>query len=218
MTPGALRAPGPKERFRVRTLSHEEVDHWFHVYRPVVRRGVERLGPLSFNQGFGASRFAPIQLTEGPAHTYYAASTQECAFLESVLHDVVLGRPAFFELKALDDYRLTRLRLIGPLQYVSFHSHDLPALGLTRGDLIDATPADSGWTRAWAEAALRQCADAAAIGYTSRRYDAGRCLMLVQQRLPEPPFQVLDDACIGTSRALRTALIDLASSLGIALY
>lgn len=214
MSAGALRAPGSDERFTVRTLRLEDVDHWYRIY-PVT--GISAgMGPLSFNRGWGRSRFAPIQLAGQTAHTYYAASTLDCALLESVLHDVDLTRPAFFDLGLLFNFRVARVRMHRSIQYVSFHSHDLPRLGLSRTDLIEALAADHHLTRSWAQAALEQRQAASAIGYTSRRNDAGRCLMLVEQRLPSPPFEVIDDASLGSTKALRCQASELIASLGIA--
>ena len=214
MIAGALRAPGSEERFTVRTLRLDEVEHWYRIY-PVTGASAG-MGPLSFNQGWGRSRFAPIQLAGHPAHTYYAASTLDCALLESVLHDVDLTRPAFFDLSLLLNFRVARVRMHGSIEYVSFHSHDLPRLGLSRAALIETLAADHHLTRAWAAAALEQRPAASGIGYTSRRNDAGRCLMLVAQRLPSPPFQVIDDAPLGATKTLRNRACELIASLGIA--
>ena len=214
MSAGALRAPGSDERFTVRTLHLEEVDHWYRIY-PVTGLNVG-MGPLNFNLGWGRSRFAPIQLTGTAAHTYYAASTLDCALLESVLHDIDLDRPSFFDLTLLQNYRVAKLRMRGSVQYVSFHSHDLPRLGLSRRQLIEALPEDQHLTRAWAQAALEQRTTAQAIAYTSRRNDAGRCLMLIEQRLPQPPFEILHDASLGAAGRLRSSTLELISSLGIA--
>jgi hypothetical protein len=213
MSERALRAPGTDERFTVRTLRLDEVDHWYRIY-PVTGRSVG-MGPLSFNLGWGRSRFAPIHLSGSAAHTYYAASTLDCALLESVLHDIDLDHPSFFDLTLLKNYRVAKLRMHGSIQYVSFHSHDLPRLGLSRRQLIEALPEDHGLTRAWAQAALEQRAAAQAIGYTSRRNDAGRCLMLVGQRLPLPPFEIIDDASLGAAGRLRSNTLELIASLGI---
>jgi hypothetical protein len=209
-----FRAPGADEKFVVRQLTREDVPFWFHVYskRPPYAANTA----LSFNQGWGSTRFAPIRLAQGSyAHTYYVASSRVGAYLESVLHDIPLGGTAFFDKTLLDVSHLAKVRLSDPFEYVSFHSHDLPALGLTRSQLIDSLPADYPLTRPWAEAALIQRPAAAAIGYTSRRNDSARCLMLVEQRLPKPPFAVVEDHCIGSSPALRREVLDLVSSLGI---
>lgn len=215
MSGGAIPAPGSNERFTVRTLRIEDVDHWYRVYAVAGRSA--GAGPFSFNKGWGNSRFAPIQIFGETAHTYYAASTLDCALLESVLHDVDLEQPSYFDPSLLVRYRVARFRLVEPLQFVSFHSHDLPRLGLSRTQLIESKSRDMAETRAWARAALEQRPLAQAIGYTSRRNDSGRCLMLLKQRLPDPPFELIDDENLGGTPHLRAAAVALASSLGIAL-
>ena len=206
-------APGADEKFTLRELSHEEAPFWYHAYSrkpPHVANTA-----LTFNRGWGLTRFAPIQAADGTTlHTYYAATTREGAYLESVLHDMVLGSPGFFDKSLLDTQHLAKIRLQSPLKFASFHSHDLPALKLTRRQLIDSLPADYEHTRPWAQAALIQCPDAAAIGYTSRRNDAARCLMLIEQRLPVPPFELVEDRCIGADPVLRREVLDLVASLG----
>ena len=56
-------------------------------------------------------------------------------------------------------------------------------------------PAYYKQTSKWSAAAYAQVTDAAAIMYGSRRDDAGRCIMLFKDRLPDPatPFAVIDD-------------------------
>ena len=207
-------APSPDEKFVVRQLTREEVPHWYHVYSKKPPHTTNTA--LGFNRGWGLTRFAPIKSRDGSdLHTYYAASNREGAYLESVLHDIPLGIPAFFDQTLLKTSYLAKIRLHSPIKFVSFHSHNLPALGLTRRQLIDSLPADYPHTRPWAEAAFAQCPDAVAIGYTSRRNDSARCLMLVEQRFSSPPFEVIEDECIGTSAALRGEVLGLVSSLGL---
>jgi hypothetical protein len=214
MTYKPARTPGPDEKFTVREMAHDEVPHWFHAYsrKPPYTTNTA----LGFNRGWGSTRFAPIKNSDGSnIHTYYAASTREGAYMESVLHDIPLGVPAFFDKTQLETWHLAKIRLKSPIKFVSFHSNFLPALGLTRQQLIDSLPADYPLTRPWAAAAFAQCPDAQAIGYTSRRNDAARCLMLIEQRLPSPPFDIIEDDCIGTSAVLRREVLDLVDSLGV---
>lgn len=147
-----------------------------------------------------------------PVHTYYVASTPAAAYMESVLHDVPLSPPGLFELASLRHFHLVTLQLPERLRYVSFHTPYLPRLGITRAQLIDSLPAHYPATRQWAQAAFLQCPEAQAIGYGSRRDDAGRCLMLFGQRLPSPPFEVLKVEPLAVG-ARRTEVLRLVRSL-----
>jgi len=124
-------------------------------------------------------------------HTYYAASTPECADMESVLHEILLSPPGVLDVSELQYYHLAQVTLTDPLTYVSFHTPYLPQLGLTRTELIDSLPGCYPETRPWAEAAYQQQPRSQAIGYGSRRDDSARCLILFEQRLPSPPISVL---------------------------
>jgi hypothetical protein len=203
-----LPVPGPAEDFTVRTVSSEEVGVWYHVYSTFGHPGTTA---LTFAEGWGNTRFAPIAQADGTAvHTYYAASTTEAAYMESVLHDVALSPPGIFEVDKLRHYYLAKLELPPSLQCVSFHTHDLPRLqDISRAKMIDSLPACYPETRAWAQAAYLQRPGAQAISYGSRRNDAGRCLMLFKQRMPDPPFQVLavEPLAIGARRVETLALV-----------
>lgn len=181
--------PGPAEDFAVRTLTHDDVPVWYHVF---CTRHYPQTRAETFSEGWGDTRFAPILNDQGvPVHTYYLASTAEAAFMESILHDVCLSPPGLFEQASLKHFHLAQIRLPVTLRYVSFHSPFLPRLGLERGHLIDTMAACYPQTRRWSEAAYRQRLDAQAIGYGSRRDDAAWCLMMFRDRLPDPPLEVL---------------------------
>lgn len=205
--PGALRAPAGHEDFQLGSLTHREVAEWFHVY---CTRDYPQTHADTFSQGWGDTRFAPItDETGAPVHTYYAASTAQAAYLESLLHDVPLSPPGMFDVATLKHFHLARLRLPERLAYVSLHTPYLPRLAIQRGPLIDSLPACYPQTRRWSQAAYRQCRNAQAIGYGSRRDDAARCLMLFAQRLPDPPFSILSDEplAVGPRRAEVLALV-----------
>ena len=180
-----LPVPGPAEDFTVRLVTTEEVGVWYHVYCTLA---FPQTHALTFSEGWGNTRFAPIVQEGGtPVHTYYVASTPEAAYMESVLHDVPLSPPGVFEVDSLRHYHLVKVRLPAVVACVSFHTHDLPRLqNMTRVQLIDSPPACYAQTRAWAQAAFLQTPAAQAIAYGSRRNDAGRCLMLFKQRMPDP--------------------------------
>jgi hypothetical protein len=205
--PQALREPGITEDFEVRALTHGDVAEWYHIYST---RSHLSTRADTFSEGWGDTRFAPILTGTGePVHTYYVASTFEAACMESVLHDVALSPPGLFEVASLTHFRLVRLRLPASLRYVSFHTPYLPRLGIQRADLIDTLPVCYPHTRRWSQAAYRQCGEAQAIGYGSRRDDSARCLMLFKQRLPDPPLEVIQEEsmAMGSRRAEVLALV-----------
>ena len=180
--------PGASEPFTLVTVTRAEVPIWFHVYSTKNHPTQADM----FSRGWGDTRFAPITAETGtPVHTYYAASTPECAYMESVLHEIPLAPPGQFDVSELQYYHLAQVRLPDPLACVSFHTPYLPSLGLARAQLIGSLPACYAETRPWAEAAYRQEIGAQGIAYGSRRGDAARCLMVFGQRLPDPPLTVL---------------------------
>ena len=183
--------PTQAEAFTTISLEHSHVPVWFHVYN--TRSHPTRAD--SFSEGWGDTRFAPIYAEDGtPIHTYYAASTPECAYIESVLHDIPLSPPGSFDEEQLQYLKLTQIVLPDSLCCISFHTPYLPALQqLTHAQLIDSLPVCYPETRAWAQAAYQQRPKAQAIAYGSRRDDSGRCLMLFRQRMPDASVTVLSD-------------------------
>jgi hypothetical protein len=180
--------PGASESFTVVPVTRADVPIWFHVYSTKTHPTKAD----TFSKGWGDTRFAPITARTGSAiHTYYVASTPECAYMESVLHEIPLSPPGQFNVAELQHYHLVQVTLPEPLQCVSFHTPYLPALHLTRTQLIDSLPACYEETRPWAEAAFRQQPSAQAIAYGSRKDDAARRLMLFGQRLPNPRVSVI---------------------------
>jgi hypothetical protein len=206
-----LPVPGPAEDFAVRAVTTEDVPVWYHVFNTATWPGTA----TTFAAGWGDTRFAPIDHADGtPMHTCYVANSREVVYMESVLHDVSLSPPGVFETASLRHFHLVKLQLETPLDFVSFHTHDLPRLKLTRAQLIDSLTDCYPQTRAWSQAALLQRPASQAIGYGSRRNDAGRCLMLIEQRLPNPPFTVLEEHCLANP-PLRKEVLELVRSLGI---
>lgn len=122
--------------------------------------------------------------------------------MESVLHDVPLSAASPFRLRRLHDFHLATIELATPLQAVSFHTPFLEALKLSRTQFVESLPAYYKQTRKWCEAAYAQVTNAAAIMYGSRRDDAGRCIMLFKDRLPDPatPFAVIDDKPLASTK------------------
>lgn len=205
------RAPGPSERFTVRSVTTTDVPVWYHVYSTAVHAATA----TTFSEGWGDTRFAPIQQADGtPVHTYYVASTRESVYMESVLHNVSLSPPGVFEVASLEHFHLVELRLPSSLDFASLHTKDLPRLRLSRAELIDTLTDCYPETRAWSQAAYDQRPSAQAIGYGSKRDDAGRCLMLFRQRLPTPPFDVLEEYCLAET-PFRNEVLTLVRSLEV---
>jgi len=206
-----LPAPGLAEDFAVRAVTTEDVPVWYHVYNNVTHPTTA----TTFAEGWGDTRFAPIKQADGaPVHTYYVASTREAVYMESVLHNVSLLPPGVFETASLRHYHLVKLQFNASLDFVSFHTLDLPRLKLTRAQIIDSLTDCYPETRAWSQAAHLQRPASQAVGYGSRRNDSGRCLMLFKQRLPNPPFVVIEARCLANP-PLRKEVLDLVRSLGI---
>lgn len=201
MTP-TIPAPNTNEPFVLEAL---EPQRWYHIYSTETHP----TRADSFNEGWGRTRFAPIKTDLGEQiHTYYAASTIRCAMMESILHDVPLNPPGMFQMSRLPFFHLATIELRNPLQAVSFHSLHLPRLKLTRTMLIESLPAYYDQTSAWAKAAYEQAPAAAAIVYGSRRDDAGNCVMLFKQRLPDAtrPFVVVSDEPLSSPKLSRDFL------------
>ena len=185
--------PGPSEPFTLVTVTRADIPVWYHVYCTKNHPTAD-----TFSKGWGDTRFAPISTKTGsPAHTYYAASTAEGAYMESVLHEIPISPPGQFDVSELQYYHLAQVQLPDLLDCVSFHTPYFPALGLTRAQLIDSLPVCYEETRLWAEAAYRQKPGAKGIAYGSRRDDAARCLMLFG--LPDPPLAVLQSESLAVS-------------------
>jgi hypothetical protein len=207
-----LRLPTAAEAFTEDEVLHTDKLDWFHVYSTENYSGTK---PDTFNEGWGASRFAPLFQADGtPVHTYYIASTIECAVMESVLHDVPLHPAGTFEPDRLRYFHLVRLQIPYDLKFVSFHTPYLPKMGISRTALVDSPPEDYPRTRAWAQAAYLQQPAAQGIGYGSRRHDAARCLMLFGQRLPSKRFNVLETESLATGE-LRTNIVNLMRRLDL---
>jgi len=205
-----LPAPGPSENFTLETLTHRQAPVWYHVFCTRDHPNT----PESFSLGWGDTRFAPLKLPDGhPVGTWYAATSERAACLESVLHDVPLDPPGVFSLADLAHYRIAALKLVDAIQCVSFHTPFLPKLHLTRGQLIDSEAACYPETRAWAQAAFDQHPSAQGIVWCSKRDDSARCLMLFQQRFRGLPIRRVLQALASSPQ--REQFVDLALRLGI---
>ncbi|MEF8751788.1 MAG: RES family NAD+ phosphorylase [Candidatus Accumulibacter necessarius] len=205
-----LPAPGSSENFTLETITRRRAPVWYHVFCTRDHPNT----PESFSLGWGDTRFAPLKLPDGhPVGTWYAATSERAACLESVLHDVPLDPPGVFSLADLAHYRIAALKLVDAIQCVSFHTPFLPKLHLTRGQLIDSEAACYPETRAWAQAAFDQHPSAQGIVWCSKRDDSARCLMLFQQRFRGLPIRRVLQALASSPQ--REQFVDLALRLGI---
>jgi len=195
----SIPSPTPDAPFIVETPGPEV---WYHIYCTETYP----TKAATFDEGWGQTRFALIQNAAGTqVHAYYAASTIRCAMMESILHDVSLAMPHPFRMGRLHHFHLATIKLTAPLPAVSFHTPFLEALKLSRTQLIESLPAYYDQTSRWSEAAYAQVSNAAAIMYGSRRDDAGTCIMLFKDRLPNPaqPFQVIRDEPLASTTLSR---------------
>lgn len=109
---------------------------------------------------------------------------------------------------------MAKMRFDDAITVVSFHSHHLLLLNLSRTVLIDSLADAYEQTRPWAEAAFQQRPSVQRVGYTSNRNDTDRCIMLFEQRL-SAPLHVADDFDLASSADMRRVLIRLADSQNI---
>lgn len=206
-----LPVPGPAEAFTVWSVTTQELGVWSHVDNTAT---YPTTTALMFAEGWGDTRFAPIDQADGtPVHTYCVASSRESVYRESVLHGVALAPPGTYEVASLRHYHVVKLQMAPAVAFVSFHSLDLPKLNLSRAQLVNSLTDCYPQTRAWSQAVLQRT-DAQAIGYDSSRNDSGRCLMLFKQRLLDPPFMLIEEQSL-LAPALRAEVLAWVRSLGV---
>ncbi len=186
-----LRLPMPNENFTVTKIASGK--RWYHVFST---ESYKTNQATTFSQGWGDTRFSPIygEESDSPVHTYYAADTIECAWMESILHDI--GPGGVFELTRLRHFRMAEIVLDTDLSCVNFHTPYLAKMGLSRQALIDTPNSHYGRTRQWASAAYRQNVNSQGIAYGSRLDDSGKCIMLFKDRLPMPPFRIVNEVAM----------------------
>ena len=127
--------PAASEPFTLVPVTRAEVPVWFHIY-------CTKNHPTeadTFSKGWGDTRFAPISTETGsPVHTYYAASSAECAYMESVLHEIPLSPPGQFDVSELQYYHLAQVQLPDPLVASAFIP--LPSRARPHAGPIDRQP------------------------------------------------------------------------------
>lgn len=166
----------------------------------------------------GNARFSPIKnITGETIPTLYAGSSKDCAFMETIFHDVPFS-PGF---KTLDKHKLngqlySTITIAQDLTLIDLSSISLRKLGITRTQLIDTEKDQYPVTRLWAETLHHQCPRAQGLLWVSRQDDSARALVLFADRIPANTVQQL-----GTSQSLTedpviyADMLDLAARLDV---
>jgi hypothetical protein len=155
--------PNPFPNVNVYVIPAGTVMHRIHA---------NRFGPLDFNPGLGApTRFAPLVHSLGPVPTAYVAENFDSAIFETVLHDVVPGVNASVDWGKIENLDHSELRVKKPIRVAPLHAPDLSALGISRAELIDTTPAEYLRTAAWALGLHQSQSHIAGMRWTSRACD-----------------------------------------------
>lgn len=128
--------------------------------RPLLRVADDRFGATEFNPCQGeTTRFAPLLAEGACVPTLYAAETLDAVLMESVFHDVVLGRldgdPPEVYLADLATVRRSTIASRRDLRLGRLDDDALAALGLDRAELIESDADSYSETVRWAEHAHR---------------------------------------------------------------
>ncbi|MGV8839402.1 MAG: RES family NAD+ phosphorylase [Bauldia sp.] len=152
------------------------------------------LEPAQFNPGFGWSRFAPFEDSDGVSvPTMYGGTSFECAAAETLFHDI--DPAACFKTlsKAKIDARTwALLQPRAELRLVTLFEPDFNRWGFSRTNLIDTPPSTYAATQRWVAAIHAAAPTAHGLVWTSRRHDGERCLMLFGDRVPSEDLAVVD--------------------------
>lgn len=154
--------------------------------------GNKRLGK-EFNPGIGGrTRFAFFGDPIVPV--LYAATSEEAAISESILHDV----PAAGGQVLPRDYQgrvISRIETTTDLRLVPLHGTGLRRLGVEQRQITDIESVHYEWTIRWAEAAHEftdQDQYAHGIAWMSRRCNSDRAVVLFGDRIPAGALTVQD--------------------------
>jgi hypothetical protein len=168
----------------------------------------------------GNARFSPIYDTSsGIIPTLYAGTTEDCALMETVFHDV----PFKAGFKPLSLSKMTgkvhsRLILKSDLLLVDLSTIALRKLGLKRVQLIDTTKAHYPQTRKWAEALYAAFADAQGLRWTSRQDDQANAILLFGTRVSSSHLAIDSPSTPALVEGIASAaIINLAIRLGVTL-
>lgn len=180
---------------------------------------LERFAANEFNSvSIGNARFSPISNEKGDTiATIYAATTFECAVMETVFHDV----PFEAGFKPMDKSKLQRqlhskIKVTCDLLLADLGTVALRKLGVSRTELIESDKDQYPCTRKWAEAIHAQREDIQGLFWVSRQDDRARNVVLFGDRISGNVLQQ-----IGASRSLLNdpdvynEVLALAQSIGV---
>ncbi len=152
-------------------------------------------GPAEFNAtGLGSGRFhffADSVVPGAPlVPVLYAASTEQAAVAETILHDVPLSGGQLVQ-SAYNAKVMNRLTPKREIRLAAFHGLGLRQLGVTAGQLTDTDRTEYAATVRWAIAAHGYTDSAArldGIVWMSARCNTDRAYMFFGDRLDEDDF------------------------------
>lgn len=177
----------------------------------------QRFAADEFNPGFGKSRFAPLEATDGrTVPTAYGATSLECAIHETIFHDI--GGPAEFKSVSwteIDRLSYSTLCTRTEMNLVALFAADLLKWGIERRNLIDTPRRTYGRTRRWAEAIHAQAPEAAGLVWVSRRYDQAYGLMLFGDRIGQDGLEPRSSTRLTADPGSLQCLHNLARRSGI---
>jgi hypothetical protein len=187
MASNSLLPPSDKLNATIRTWGKGETVFRIHsaIYAPNV-----------FNPSkIGNARFSPLFDDAGVViPTLYAASTLDCALMETVFHDVpfAAGLKTLSKATHIAGQVYARLRLTRDLRLIDLSTIALRKMGVPRVHLIDTDASQYPDTRQWAIALHRQNPDAEGLLWTSRQDDTARALILFEDRMSGPALEVVE--------------------------
>lgn len=203
--------PMPAEGLKL-TLYTLKAGHLIH------RVHHSKFGGAQFNPGpHGDARFSPIcDADDKPIPTMYAATTFECAVMETAFHDV----PYTSDLKTYQKSKLkhlvySQLAVQSDLSLIDLSTLALRKLGIERNQLIDTESVTYPRTRAWAGAIYLQCPSAQGLSWISRQDDQARAFVFFESRLPATPFVATPHKSLTGDITTYSALLDLADLIGL---
>jgi RES domain len=172
----------------------------------------------AFNgSGGGDTRFSPLRsLTGATVPTLYAGETIECAYMETVLHDLPIDLSGhILDLDDLEGRVISQIAPTRTLKLIDLTTTGLRRLGLQKSKVIETTPLQYAETRVLAERLHASFPEVDGLRWISRQYDESSACVLFGDRVVKSDLQVTAPmASIFTADAL-SALLRLGHRLGI---